>query len=287
MIAWRDGLVRGPDGVYRQLPQRETWASALFVTRDGVVRRRQYDPVNATWAWYEETPVRGRAGFSTKEGWKDVDRCVATAWLRRAPGGSSELREKVFLVGRDAEGTRAEQLAWLEAEDAEPAVRRETWRPLHWRCGVVPCDPRYQVSNRGRLRSPKGAVTAGFWWGGTRWAGVRGGLLVDLLAAAGLRAPVLPPAIRVARNALATGHTAAELAAALRVQESTAWAYLCRAAQSAAPCELREFVRRFEPRLWRRLHTRREIGGSLTELARDLGVPVSSALRLARMAAVA
>eukprot|EP00966_Prymnesium_polylepis_P002582 59445-Prymnesium_polylepis.1 len=107
------------------------------------------------------------------------------AWLHRAPEGSNEVREKVSVHladGSDASsvaGPRVESLEWVDGEepDGRP-IKGEKWKPLRWRCGIVPCDARYQISHHGRLKSPfTNAVTSGAAWGGTRWAAVRGGLL--------------------------------------------------------------------------------------------------------------
>eukprot|EP00966_Prymnesium_polylepis_P220463 5099588-Prymnesium_polylepis.1 len=98
-------------------------------------------------------------------------------------------------------------------------MRGEKWKPLRWRCGVVPCDAHYQISNHSRLKSPfTGAVTAGFAWGGTRWAAVRGGLLVDFLAASGNQGVHMAPSIRGAYDMLVSGHTPEELADASGVE---------------------------------------------------------------------
>ena len=309
MISWCDGLVDGPDGTYRQVPQHATWSSALFVTQDGTMRTRQYNPVTRSWSWGEELPLTfegHRVGVVTKDGWKSVDRVIAYAWLHRAPGGSHALREKVlvhFADGSDAESSvapRAESLEWVDGEvpDDRP-IRGEVWKPLRWRCGVVPCDSRYQISNHGRLKSPFTGVTSGHWWGGTRWAAVRGGLLVDLLAAAGIQGVPIPPAIRLARDALLSGYAPRDLAGAVGIAESTAWKNTCVAAQHAHDVDqLRRRVSALVgQRLWRALVTlqgRPVLGASLTELSatlakRDEGLVNvdTSALRLARLAVVA
>ena len=290
------------------LPQANTWSSAVFVTADGVLRTRQYNAVTGAWAWGHELPLvleDGRAGYITKDGWRSVDAVIAQAWLPRMPG--SRLREKVtvrLVDGSDVASEarpRVEELEWDAPDVPDDAPRKgEKWRPLRWRCGLIPVDTRYQISNQGRLKSPfTGAVTEGFAAHGTRWAGVReSGLLVDILAAAGLQEERIPPAIRMAREALLSGYTPTDLADAAGIQESTAWKNTCVAAQGVRGDQLRKVVPTLVgQRLWRAvvaLQGSAVLGGSLTDLVavlgkRDKGLANvdMSAVRLARLAVVA
>ena len=305
---WCDGLIASPDGPSRMLPQANTWSSAVFVTADGVLRTRQYNAVTGSWAWGDELPLvleDGHAGYMTKDGWRSVDHCIALAWLARMPG--SRLREKVtvrLVDGSDvaSEATpRAEQIEWVESDMPDDAPRKgEKWKPLRWKCGLIPVDGRYQISNQGRLKSPfTGAVTEGFAAHGTRWAGVReSGILVDILAAAGLQEERIPPVVRMAREAMLSGYTPTDLADAAGIQESTAWKNTCVAAQGVRGDQLRKVVPTLVgQRLWRAvvaLQGNAVLGGSLTDLVavlgkRDKGLANvdMSAVRLARLAAVA
>ena len=54
MIAWRDGLERGPDGPARQVPTRHVWNSTVWVTKDGTARRRFFNPISGEWNWAPE-----------------------------------------------------------------------------------------------------------------------------------------------------------------------------------------------------------------------------------------
>eukprot|EP00966_Prymnesium_polylepis_P211216 4891372-Prymnesium_polylepis.1 len=110
---------------------------------------------------------------------------------------------------------RVDEIEWTEPDMPDDQPRKgEKFKPLKWKCGVIPIDPRYQISNFGRLKSPfTGAITEGFSAFGTRWAGVRdSGILVDLLVASGLQGESIPTAIRMARDALLSGYTPADLA---------------------------------------------------------------------------
>jgi hypothetical protein len=219
----------------------------------------------------------------------------------------SHLRDKItvkLVDGSDVESEampRVDEIEWTEPDMSDDQPRKgEKFKPLKWKCGVIPIDPRYQISIFGRLKSPfTGAITEGFSAFGTRWAGVRdSGILVDLLVASGLQGESIPTAIRMARDALLSGYTPADLADAAGVAQSTAWSYMSRAAMNVRGDELRRVVPALVgQRLWRALLTmqgRAVIGGSLTELAaalakRDkaLANVDMSMLRLGRMALVA
>ena len=218
MIRWSDGLENGPDGACRQLPQRHVWSSTVWVNPDGVTRRRFYNPLSGVWTWAREpVPLTinddGRAGYML-EWWLSVDRCVALAWLHRAPDGSDRVQEKVTVrLMRDddssvseGEAPRVETIEWVDGDAPDDGARivGERWKPLRWSCGLAPCDQRYKISDRGRLKSPHtGEVTEGFWFGDDRWAAVKGSGLVPLLTAAKLRpAHDLQPRVRLARDAL-------------------------------------------------------------------------------------
>ena len=220
------------------------------------------------------------------------------------------MRERVtvrLVDGSDTESEarpRVEELEWVEPDMPDDAPRKgEKWKPLRYRCGLIPVDPRYQISNQGRLKSPfTGAITEGFPAFGTRWAGVRdwstcrwAGVLVDLPTAAGLQGDRIPPAVRLARDALLSGYAPSDLAAAAGIAKSTAWKNFCMAAQSVHVDQLRRIVPALVgQRLWRAfvaLQGRPVLGASLTELAatlvkRDKGLANvdMSALRLGRMA---
>ena len=56
MIAWEDGLEDTPGGPARELVQRRTYTSAVFVTREGEPFRRYYNAQDETWKW-EDMPL--------------------------------------------------------------------------------------------------------------------------------------------------------------------------------------------------------------------------------------
>ena len=320
MIRWCDGVDTLPDGSpCRQIPQKHVWSSTVWCSADGLLWRRFYNPVTRRWRWEEEPCAltideEGRIGYHL-EWWTSADRCVALAWLRRAENGSSLIQEKVTvrLVGDDAakaseRGSRVDSIEWADGEagdeSGESSVPGETWKPLKWSCGLIPCDGGYRVSNYGRLWSPHTrTVTSGFWYGGERWAAVRGGCLVPLRAAAGLvpQEEKLQPRVRLARDALMAGYGPSDLEAASGLELSTCWSYFTRASMHVPGKDLRKRARRLVPaEMWAALERMRgeeRLGGMLTDLMEDVRrmVPprvledenAMSKLRLARTALIA
>eukprot|EP00966_Prymnesium_polylepis_P170623 3944227-Prymnesium_polylepis.1 len=66
---------------------------------------------------------------------------------------------------------------------------------------------------------------------------------MDLWAAAGLQqVQRIQPAIRTARDALATRHTPEQLANVVSISIVSAWSYFCRAAEPVAGADLRRLV---------------------------------------------
>ena len=281
-VQWPDGLERGPDGKCRQIPQKHVWSSSAWITRDGSARRRFYNPISEAWTWSDE-PLQATMDFATGrmgfflDHWISVERAIALAWLHRAPGGGCTLYDDVdiVLVGAESKAPTL-SIAWKDGEAAERAapIEGERWRALKWRCGLAPCPAGYHISTEGRLRSPQGRVTRGLWFGGDRYAAVRGAGLVNLTVAAGLRPNDvgLTPALYTTADALMTGMDAEDVAGALDVKVTTAWSYLCRAASFLQASELRKRVPRLVSRdLWSILVSmERErdavLGASLTEL---------------------
>ena len=283
MIAWVDGLERGPHGTkYRQIPEPFVWSSALFISKTGAAWRRHFNTVTREWHWADEPtlpveePESGRMGLSVGTHWAPLETCIALAWRHRHPESSAPaLRE-----GRQRE-LSARSIRWPQEEEEEEGgpIEGETWKPLAVRIGVVPTTGLgYQISTIGRLKNPSGEVTRGFWapmgsMRGRRWAAVRGAGLCDLDSAAGLQSGIQQPlSIQLALAALMTGRDAEELAAEARIKVSSAWAYLNKAAMIAPPDELRrvwkDLVHRVVVRELKRMQGEGDarLGDSLTTL---------------------
>lgn len=313
IISWPDGLVRGPDGIARQVPTKHVWASAVWCTKDGACRRRHFNTVTQRWHWDTNTlqlteDEGGITGYHIAPWFISIERAIASAWCLR-----DEMSSYTIHNARPAEAIHAKHLSWdvpgRHAKEGAAIDGAETWHPMEgaysWRCGVVSCrDAGYAISNHGRLKSPSGEITSGFYFDGRRWAAVKECGLVDLTTCARLRKNViyLPPSIKHAANALGSGHTPSDLAHASGVQLGTAWSYFTRAAQHMDARTLSRVVPPLVgPRIWAVLSNMRQardarLGGTLVDLmeacaealpggvARDH--PMSK-LRLARLAVVA
>lgn len=254
MIRWAPGIATAPNGApCRQLPEEHVWTTTRWVTKEGDVFRRRWDPLSKAWAWEDDAAAAGaplsmqqdsgRMGVYNPSGWfMSLETVIATAWRRRAEGSSARVR---LLAGKPL---HARYLRWRreEAEREQQEDEQERWRALKWTIGPVVCDPRYQISSRGRLRAPDGRVTRGLYFRGRRWAAVADCGLVDLGAASGTQSQsVPPPRIRRALDAMATYHTPIDLAAQAGIKRTTAWAYYCEAVTWAKRAVVK--------RTWRRL----------------------------------
>lgn len=223
-VTWADGIERAPDGApAREIPQPFTWNSSLWITDQGVAYRRYYNAIARAHTWEalnlcdDDT---GRWGYHVPA-FATVEHAIALAWRARAPDSRARVRT---LDARQPPS--ADNVVWGEEErELESCAPPETWSKLEWSIGLVPCDGRYEISSKGRLRAPHGAVTRGHWCHGTRWAAVRGAGLVDLLAAAHLapNALTLPPRLGYAYRAAEAGLTPPEYALATRIPEKRAW----------------------------------------------------------------
>jgi hypothetical protein len=304
MIAWRDGLERGPDGPVRQVPTRHVWTSTVWVTKRGTARRRYFNPVSGIWSWSPEImslgeDEMGNSGYAL-DWFTSVERAIALAWCRRGGGSTSTIRNK-----KPAEPPSAKWLAWdtrdATVDDGGP-LGGEVWTPLKraraWRCGAALVPPAYKISSLGRLMSPDGAVTWGFLFNGRRWAAAKGAGLVDLTSAARLRqdVPKLAPRVLAATDALGAGASPTDLARVLGVELSTAWSYFALAAAHLDAATLRRRVPHLVGvELWRHLEDMRArgdplLGGRLLDLAPvcQAALPADpervAKLRLARLA---
>ena len=281
-IKWRDGLEMGPDGECREMVQRlPVWTTTIWVTRDGAARRRYFNPILKIWTW-DDTLMsvvendECQLGIYTAPGYfVSLEHCIARAWLKLLP--DSYPRAQV-LPGRPI---HKDYIEWqhedsdTEEEEAEPG---ETWRQLKWRIGPVECPPTYKISSKGRLMNPRGRITSGFWFDGRYWAAVRNCGLVDLTTAARLRDNVvyLQPALKMAADALLTGHTPRDIATAAGISLETAWSYVTRCAQYLPVSQLRSHVPLLVSRdLWAALNEMKEdenpvLGMSLKDLMEEL-----------------
>ena len=294
LLSWEEGIEESPGGAARELVQPHVWSSAVWITPMGEAFRRYYNPVSQAWGCWEQLevvldPEGVHFGFHVDGRWVSCASAIATAWLHRAPHSRAHVR---VLDGRAPVDVR--NLVWGEPEEPEAPEADEageTWAPLRWSCGLAPCDARYQISSRARLRAPSGAVTRGFCAHGTRWAACRGSGLVHLQAAAGLvaREVRVSPRVFAAYQSLSIGVTVDEHARRHGLRPTLAWDYYALAAP-LVPKRRALGRRHVSPALWQCLEALRDdptLGGRLRalhdEVARRLGhaVPLEE-LRFAR-----
>ena len=233
MIAWRDGIEESPGGPAREVVQRDTWSSSVWITPDGEAFRRYYNAAASTFTWEEmayslDEYSQARLGLHLASGWTSVESLIATAWLHRKAGS------RAYVKVLDPSNPTLPNLQWGEPEVHPEAgnYEGETWAPLRWECGRIPCDARYRISSHGRLMNPTGEVTRGFAALGTRWAAVKGSGLVDLLQASGLmRAETrLPERVYKAYCSLSSSLPVEEHATRHKLTWKTAWQYYALAA---------------------------------------------------------
>ena len=51
---WPSGVEQNVDGVVREVPTRHVWASSVWITQEGVARRKWWNPVERRWHWDAE-----------------------------------------------------------------------------------------------------------------------------------------------------------------------------------------------------------------------------------------
>ena len=289
-IVWRDGIEIAPSGKeVREVFTKYSWASTLWVSADGECWRRFYNVVSQAWSWDADGPleyqeelskdgITGRVGLKVDNAFRDIKTLIALAWRHRSEG---TLARTVHTV--EDKPISLDTVDWEHAELNREmgAFSKETWKPIskRRRVGIVPITPGYEISSQGRLKSPfSNKITRGHWvegaCGPTRVAAVRNTGLVDLWDCAKLIEPakLLPPAIRLAANALMTGKSPAQHAKNLGIAVDTCWSYFRRAAQHLPRSRLLELAQELvSPDLWRFLVLMRDsdddrLAGSLTYL---------------------
>ena len=282
MIDWPDGEARAPSNeTMRQIPQPYgTWVTQTWISRTGTVWKRYYNFQLGRWHW-DDGPAElvledatGRVGIRLS--WfLGIELAIALAWLPRCPGST------VGMEQREDSSLHARHLRWADGGEAaydEPVqLQGERWRPLRWSVGPVVCDDRYEISSKGRLRSPHtGRVTRGVCFGDTRVAAVRGAGIVDLHAAARIKPVALQPCVHQALGALMEGLSPSEYAEQMDLGERTAWQYMTRGAQVVPGEELRPIVRRLVSRdLWAVLRALEDegspvLGGKLSDVMEEV-----------------
>ena len=277
LITWKYGLERAPDGnKVRQIPARHVWSSSLWISKDGTCWRRYFNPIIQRWNWNDKPQSYcldtdgTRLGLYILDQWTPLATAVCLAWKHRLPGSPTKTKLEPGVT------IHTDHVQWAEpgTNQEEGFMEDGVWSPLKYRCGIRQCPQSYQISNRGRLKSPTGQVTAGFYALDTMWSGVKGAGLVDLLVASGTKPNVynIRPYMRLAMDCIMTGHTPKDLSKDAGVEISTAWSYFTQSAPFLKPWDLQ----RVGPNLiatdvWGILHVMQSendprLGGPLKEL---------------------
>ena len=273
MLTWKDGVEKHRGIMYRQLPQRYTYSSQVFVSRQGRLKRRFFNPINRSFTWEDVELIEDndRMGIRMQQGhFLPIETIIALAWRKREPDTATR-------VIVPPQGATAKTVRWLREEGEDLEHRGETWKPLKYTLGLIPVNKEYLISSHGRLKSPfQGGnhITNGFWWDNERWAAVKGAGLISLTrASSNERGAALQPALQSAIDCLMSGHTPEEFAQDRGIQQGSAWTYFC----SAVPhikekAELRRRGIELVPaNLWRLLKSMKKnedaiLGGRLSDL---------------------
>lgn len=243
------GIAHDPDDVaMRQVPSlRLLWHYQTWVSPDGRVRNRYYDPRGATWVWGDVRASRvdarsGRVGYTIYGAFRTIEQVIALAWV---PRDRPMLRMRAVHQASGVESLTARDITWaderchLSDDDADEDMDEE-FRPLRLKIGIVPCiRDDVLISRRGRIRLVASAPDQ-------RRITRRGhasygpsllfpfenvGLLpLDLVGhmvctGERLRSERPPPRVTRTIRLLKKGHDVAHIARELAILESTAWSY--------------------------------------------------------------
>ena len=243
-IDWPDGVERIPSvGFARQLPQDlPHWSSTVWITEDGQPWRRHLNNATHIVEWKEISPTlrndTGQLGVLTPAFRSEVN-MVAIAWRHRHPDGKG----RAHLID-NSNGIHADNVMWKEEEDenselygSRVSVEDETWKNLVLeKTGGFIGAGMYLISNRGRLFSKMTRKTTfGFCYKGNRYAGIKGGVLVDLTIASG-NSPnevSLPCHLSIALSAFQRGISPFEHGHGRGIKEGTVFGYYNKIVQYA------------------------------------------------------
>ena len=127
-----DGLVKKGRRELRQVPQKHTWSSGLFCSRNGHLVRRFYNVADGSWMFGEPIELAlqfktGKIGLHLQgHGFTPLETIICMAWRRRGTDSNGE----VLRVGKRRQKI-AKHLRWNggeedDAEDQTP-LEGETW----------------------------------------------------------------------------------------------------------------------------------------------------------------
>ena len=238
-----DGVVEVDHMPMRQVPTYAySFSGSSWVSEDGILRHRYFDPLSSTWNWGDiRRPVfdaRGRIGHHVYGRFRTIEQIIALAWVPRRKPMTRLKRVKRRDIRSDV---TAHNLYWSDEEDSDDGDSDDTeagddtrTKPLLFKMGMVPCvNSHLSISERGTLYTPHGAFRGRYALGPCRFYPVSNVGLVPLNLAAQLifagerdrRLTSPPPRIaRVIRH-LRRGLSVHDVALAAGVREATAWSY--------------------------------------------------------------
>ena len=287
MIRELEGVEDDPDErAMRQVPSSKSVGNMLWISEDGCMRRRFFNPWTKKWEWgdildyvyNDDCHICG-----TVDGKKEaLDRIIAYAWLKRRSRNVGKVAKR-----NPQDLTIAHNLFWEDddfcSSDEDVESDDDTWKRLIWTTNSVACDDRYEISNRLRLRTPSKKILKGnvFKNIGTFCAIKDSGLIHLERAVQNVTIPKLPPRLQLAAHAILSGYTPKEFAQHANILESTAWTYFCKAIDVIDPKDALEWGKQFiNNHVWEcvlQLDEEKDIvlGKKLSLISDMLSVPVS------------
>ena len=162
-----DSVVEDSDGIpMRQIPIGQNFSSSLWVSEDGIVRRRYFNSFNKTWSWGEllKTHLDENTGSCYMNIGKrkiGIKRIIAISWVL-----NSKNRMHPRLI-KDDDGSVASNIFWSDSESDEEYVLEEDNNREEWKsfCPTdttnFPQTDNVEISSLGRFRNIFGEVTEG------------------------------------------------------------------------------------------------------------------------------
>ena len=161
-----EGVEDDPDGIaMRQLPLiSQDFYSALWVSEDGNVRRRYFNPFNKLWTWgnvlKKHVNENGDIFIYTGTNKIQLKKAIASAWLINSK------ERKVPKVKDPTEEVTSSNMYWTDYESDDLELENEEeeiWTPIS--LGDKEKKKTYEISSQGRFRNNLGETSNGTYVG--------------------------------------------------------------------------------------------------------------------------
>lgn len=251
MISWPSGVEDGPDGLAMREVPTTSISSSLWISEEGAVRRRFYNPVSRIWVWKKEleSPMlseKNQVCININGRMTPLSVAIALAWVKRRRNCVRRVplfREDTEIVAHNLKWHSDDGSSESDDDSCFSEHSDEAWEPFEATGKIIRGTTGYKISSRGRLKSPQGSVTRGHWLDATtRVAAVRNVGIVNLQTLQSLQdrafSKVLPLHIESAALALLEGLTPSDFAKSKNISQSTAWSYMSVAVSYLEPPEL-------------------------------------------------